>query len=532
MKMTRFVVVLLAACMVAPALLAAGVDGVRMKAMEAPAESFDRAAHLERMTSLQQRLSRSMVSLAATEPLQVQVSAERLNAIRNRAETGEQKMAVGVVSELSVPMDFTRDRIATRARLHETFGAVRGREDGGFEWSGVVRSEGATAGRIHFTDVDLPDGAELYVFGNNGMAFGPYTGRGPNGTGDFWSNTIADAEIVVHLNAGSQGAPRFKIAGHGHLTETFGIGAALAPRAGGTGGTPCSFNASCVRDAACVSTNTAVNTARNAVAHILFASSGGLYICTGGLIADSDTSTNVPYFMTANHCISSSGEASSMETFFFYTAPTCGSCPDPGAASTTGAAFVAGNRSSDYTLMRLSQSAPSGAAFLGWTSSDVANSNGAALFRLSHPKGAPQSYSAHVVDTAKVTCRSWPRGKWIYSRDILGATEGGSSGSPVVNAAGQFVGQLSGGCGYNVNDVCDAASNGTVDGAFAAYFTSVSSFLGSGSGGGTCTDADGDGYCVTDGDCNDNNANVHPGHSEKGKWRDGVDNDCDGVIDQ
>jgi hypothetical protein len=185
--------------------------------------------------------------------------------------------------------------------------------------------------------------------------------------------------------------------------------------------------------------------------------------------------------------------------------------------------------------MRLSQPAPAGAAFLGWSSTAVANTNGTPLFRLSHPQGAPQSYSTHVVDTSRTTCQSWPRGSWIYSSDTLGATEGGSSGSPVVNAAGQIVGQLSGGCGFNVTDVCDDASNATVDGAFASYYTAVSGILGSGGGGGGggCTDADGDGVCVTQGDCNDNNASIYPGANDtKGKaGRNGVDNDCDGIID-
>jgi serine protease len=54
-----------------------------------------------------------------------------------------------------------------------------------------------------------------------------------------------------------------------------------------------------------------------------------------------------------------------------------------------------------------------------------------------------------------------------------------------------------------------------------------------GGGGGGCTDADNDGVCVEDGDCDDNNPDVHPGHNDtKGRWgRDGVDNDCNGIID-
>jgi serine protease len=49
----------------------------------------------------------------------------------------------------------------------------------------------------------------------------------------------------------------------------------------------------------------------------------------------------------------------------------------------------------------------------------------------------------------------------------------------------------------------------------------------------TCTDADADGWCAEEGDCDDTDATVHPGHNDtRGRWgRNGVDNDCDGVID-
>ena len=44
---------------------------------------------------------------------------------------------------------------------------------------------------------------------------------------------------------------------------------------------------------------------------------------------------------------------------------------------------------------------------------------------------------------------------------------------------------------------------------------------------------DGNGWCVEEGDCNDGDANVHPGHNDtKGRWgRNGVDNDCNGITD-
>jgi V8-like Glu-specific endopeptidase len=522
---------LITALLLLTAAQVAGAVGIAAeKAMERPLAPFDRAEHFAQMTALQSRLSVAAVELAWSVPLEVRVTPDQLRGVRNQALEAR-KMRVGVVTDLAIDLAFDRSAIAPRrAMFHDTLGATRGTEGGGFAWSAVVRSPGAAALKIGFSGFDLPAGSELYVYSENGMAFGPYTGRGPNGTGEFWTNSVAGSEIVLELTATAAGAPRFTIGAVGHLTDDFAIAKHLAPLPE-AGTTNCTFNASCVVGAACANMSQAVNTAVDAVAHILFASGGFLYICSGGLVADSDTSTLIPYFITANHCISRASEASSLETFFFYTAP-CNECPDPGAASTTGSTIVSTNKTGDYTLLRLSQSAPGGAAFLGWNSTAVAFANTTPLYRISHPKGAPQSYSEQVVDTSKGVCRSWPRGNWIYSRDTLGATEGGSSGSPVVNAQGQLVGQLSGACGTNVNDVCDDAKNATVDGAFAAYYPGVAAILGPGGGGG-CTDCDGDGFAAP-ADCDDENPAVYPGANDtKGRaGRDGIDNDCDGIPDK
>jgi V8-like Glu-specific endopeptidase len=251
----------------------------------------------------------------------------------------------------------------------------------------------------------------------------------------------------------------------------------------------CSRNADCVVNAACNS-SAAVSTAKDAVASILFNSGANSYICTGGLVADTVATSVIPYFLTAHHCISTSAEAASVETYFDY-ATTCSNpnCAQPYASTgeTVGSTIKSTSSNTDHSLLQLSSTptTPDGVAtFLGWQTTAVANSNNTPLFRISHPSGSPQAYSEQVVDTSKGTCGGLPRGNFIYSRDTLGGTEGGSSGSPVVNGSGQIVGQLYGVCGLNINNPCDPASNATVDGAFAAYYNSVAPFLNPGSGGG------------------------------------------------
>ena len=54
-----------------------------------------------------------------------------------------------------------------------------------------------------------------------------------------------------------------------------------------------------------------------------------------------------------------------------------------------------------------------------------------------------------------------------------------------------------------------------------------------GGGGGDDVDADGDGYTVAEGDCNDADATINPGARDRGgkKWADGIDNDCNNIVD-
>lgn len=489
MKKTLFV--LAVACLTAaaamPATAAQSLDDFLDSISQSGPQAFSErvgvydAAKLERdRAQLHRMLIGERVAEATRTPLRIEVDRSEIRRLLDqRDRERSHKMLVGVNRPVNVRVDLRGGGGDGVRRL--AYGAARASEDG-LVWTGAATSENAFGLRVHFTGVDLPRGSALYVYNADGAAFGPYTGRGPNGTGEFWSNMVPGDAVFVQLRQPAGAPPAsFEIAGIGHVDRAL-IGA--SPQASNL----CSFNADCVVSASC-STSSAVADAEDAVARILFASGRFLFLCSGGLLADTDTATTIPYFLTANHCISSSSEASSMEAVFLYRASSCGDtsgCSDPSSTlpTTLGATILSTSSTSDYTLMQLAEPAPAGTVLMGWNATAVANSNGTALFRISHPQGAPQAYSEHEVDTARPTCSSWPRGNWIYSSDTLGATEGGSSGSPVVNSAGQVVGQLSGACGFNVNDVCDTASNATVDGAFAAYFANVDQFLDPDGGGG------------------------------------------------
>jgi lysyl endopeptidase len=477
----------------------------------------DPADHAAGMRQLQERLTARQVERGLRSPLAVGLSAAERQSVNDLGRR-EMKYFVGVAKPIGIQVDFAAARGLGAGVADLAMGTLRGNGDGGFVWTAAVASADATALRLHIKGLDLPAGAALYVYNRQGHAFGPYTRRGPLGTGELHTNTVFGGELLIQLQSdGRRPVPAFEIAQVGVMGERFRA-ARYSPegRPGPAAEAFCAgVNASCVQNAACQSSG-AVSTAKDAVAGMLFQSGGGYYICTGGLLADTVTTSVIPYFLTANHCIGSSGEASSLETFFDYETtcsnPDCDQSVYNTTGHTIGATILSTSSTSDYTLMRLASTpvTPDGTTtYLGWNTTAVANSNGVGLYRISHPGGSPQAYSEHTVDTSKGTCRSWPRGNWIYSRDTYGATEGGSSGSPVVNGSGQVVGQLSGGCGTNVTDECDSQSNATVDGAFAAYYSKVSQWLSPGGGGGSCSPKGA--ACTSDSACCSGNCGGKPG---------------------
>jgi len=446
---------------------------------------------LDKQSALQLRLESIAPATADRETASATVTPQEVTDLINEAATNASPMRVGVVKTLTPEITYSPAQLASR-HVVSARGVEGSKTTGELVWAATISSPNAVAVRVHFENVLIPDGAELYFYNDVGEAYGPYTGSGPNGTAEFWSNSVMGDTATVLLRGQHLDNASLKITEVGHVAIDF-----PGPVTDGGIASFCSFNASCVQNNACVN-EPAVTNAETAVAKMRWIYGAYIYICTGGLIADTDPGSQIPYFLTANHCMSTNAEASNLEAYFQYTIP-CGSTAcagsfDPAPSpSTLGATVVSTGTAGDYTLLELSQTPPSGSTYLGWNNTAVANTSGFDLHRISHPSGAPQAYSHHQVDPSSPQCTGWPRGQRIYSKDVYGAIEGGSSGSPVLNSNGEIVGQLSGCCGYNCNNVCDAANNWTVDGAFAYYFTSVEPYLSPAVG------------CTTNGDCDDGN---------------------------
>ena len=436
--------------------------------------------HLLHQVELSRQLADELPPAALEKAVGVALADEETTAIDD-APRWSTPLRIGVVKAVTPAVTVAG---LDRQGRQETNGAFRRTADGGFVWAAVVKAANAGAIRLHVQDMSLPRNAELYVYSRGGQAFGPYTGSGPDGTGDFWVTAVFGAEAIVQVrlpgpvrNADLREVS-FRIVEAGLITRKFASSLRQTFEDLFPGTEKVCGNASCIVDATCTNV-AAANPAKLAVAKMEWVQGAFIFTCTGGLIADNNPAQG-NFFLTANHCLSKSNVARNASFYWRFATSSCNStsCPSNGGWPfvTTGASVSATGKKGDFTLLRLNANPPAGSVFLGWTNAPVANTNGAQLYRISNPNFGPQVYSQHNVDTSAGTCSGWPRGQSIYSRDITGATDGGSSGSPVLNASSQIVGQLSGACGLNVNDVCAGGpgeANATVDGAFAFFYPTI-----------------------------------------------------------
>jgi len=352
-------------------------------------------------------------------------------------------------------------------------------------WGGLVRVTHAYRLRLHLAQVSLPAGARLWVTGG-GHTAGPFGRELIGADGGLWTPSVPGEEAALDVElpaAALAGGARFGFTLDKTL-EMVDLGTAeRAP-------TP-KESMACNLDASCFSTSDfpAIDAVRHAVAMIFFVDQGEGGQCTGELLNSSVP--GAPLMLTANHCISTAGGANSLEAFWDFYTPSCnGPMPDMdsvpssfGATLLSTGAAGGGQAASDFTLMRL-DNIPAGRTFLGWNPSPAAAPGGTLLYGISHPDGLTQDFVVTSSDPNVVACDGVPRPNFLYSDQVKGGTFGGSSGSAVMLANGDVVGQLYGGCGSD--DDC-SPQQFRVDGAFAQSYLTLQQFLqGSTGPGGVC----------------------------------------------
>lgn len=363
-----------------------------------------------------------------------------------------------------------------------TKGQIQTLPDGRRVWHLRLASPDAEQLRLYFEDFDATGGS-LWLYSDTGEPEGPFTGRGPLDDGTFWSPTITSSSIIVEFQEDTPDSliqfPPFTIRHLSHRwsqtpTPVEVIPLATPPLTEPRSALSCHVDATCFPQFAAQSSAT--------VQFNFEADDGGSYVCSGSMINTRNSSFR-PYMFTANHCLSSEAEARSVEAFFQYATPTCDGTPPAKTRlpKVLGARFLEGGSfgEGDFALVLLNGDAPAGTTFLGYNSGGF--ELGGTAIGLHHPAGSFRRFArgTRIADrTGRVQGETAPADRFFQIQYTTGLTEGGSSGSPLINSENQIIGILSyGPVPPPGRTLCDQNPRTAGYGRFANAFLRIQRYL-------------------------------------------------------
>lgn len=312
--------------------------------------------------------------------------------------------------------------------------------DGGYAARFAITSPEAAGLRAGIELSGVPLEAEMIFIGSGapGAPMGPVrVGSIADRTGTWWSPpTEGDTQTVeIFVPEGvSRTAAAIRFSKVSHLFATAANGfKSLAKGIGDSGS--CNVDIACAQNPSAAFLNT-----RNAVARMVFTTPSGSFLCTGTLLTDNDSATQIPWFYSANHCFDNEDPpyrtpeqmrpiAASLVTYWFYEATACNSgTVGPFITRTGGALVVYNSQPRDVLFLQLNEAPPNGTFFSGFDAS-APFSVGQTGTDFHHPSGDLKKWSQGTVQRfstpfAGAVASGYTEVKWF-----TGTTEGGSSGS-------------------------------------------------------------------------------------------------------
>ena len=361
--------------------------------------------------------------------------------------------------------------------------------DGGAAAQVSVTSSGAAAMRVSIALAGVPADVQMVVFGSDDPSrlFGPVrVGDIADRTQPWWSPVTEGETQTLEFFAPAASAPGARalvVTGASHLFAGPSTKFTKTTSEIGDSGT-------CNVDIACspLATSTPFNDAVASVAQMVFTIGSSSFLCSGNLLNDSDPSTQVPWFFSANHCFDNEDPpyktstqmqavASTLTTIWHFEASACRSATAASSWSQVsgGAQYLYSNPAQDALFLRLNKAPPVGSWFLGWDASTLAT--GSAIVVIHHPSGDLKKVSLGSV--LHLTVEGIGSGNIAFYEVGYnsGTTEPGSSGSGLLtNNGSQYLlrGALWGG-----SAACDAITLTDFYSRFDLIYPSIAQYLGS-----------------------------------------------------
>lgn len=303
--------------------------------------------------------------------------------------------------------------------------------DGGHVYRLRISSPGAFSLGLGFSTFELPEGAGLWVHADDGEeTYGAYSALNNKANREFAIQPLAgDALVLEYVEpAAVDFAGQIVVSQVVHdYHNIFGDKAGYAGSSG-----------SCNNDVNCAVGAPWANEIRASAMIIV-----GGFLCSGSLV-NNTANDGTQYFWTANHC----GGMNNAVFRFNYEKSGCGSGGAPTNQTVQGSTLIANNSNVDYRLIRINPTIPDSydVYYQGFSRSTVNPSNTIAIH---HPSGDVKKISFDN-DPATKSGNQWKISQWDD-----GVTEGGSSGSPLLDPNGRLIGQLCCGqatCNFPFND--------------------------------------------------------------------------------
>lgn len=311
-------------------------------------------------------------------------------------------------------------------------------------WRLRIYAAGAHTINLTFNKYILPETAKLFIYNEpKTHILGAFTDFN-NQADKIFATTLIEGESIIIEYFEPQNV---SFSGSLHLSRvTYGYRDVYDFTAKSFGS-----SGSCNNNVVCPEAAEWTNEIRSAC--MLVVNSNGF--CSGSLL-NNTANDGTPYVMTANHC-STGNNFGSWVFWFNWQSPTCTNPtvnPLHDQVTTSGCSLKARNALSDFCLVQMNQTPPQNfnVFYSGWSREGIISPNATGIH---HPNGDIKKISFAdnpTVSSVYNNIDSW-QALWTD-----GATEPGSSGSPLYDNNHRFIGQLYGGpsaCGAtpaNMND--------------------------------------------------------------------------------
>ncbi len=319
--------------------------------------------------------------------------------------------------------------------------------DDSIHYALIIVSPGAFSLNIIFSDFCLPQGS-LLTLSDASKKQQEIISRGSFSTPSLFAAPLIGGDtLIMHIQEPvvNSSHSRFVIGQISHGFKDIGIGTSRLKAA------DCHIGINCPEASEW-------RAQKNSVCRLII---NGKRYCTGTLV-NNTAENGEPYVLTANHCLKTENEALSTIFYFNYEYADCSSIGNlPTNFHISGSELLATGKNNqlDFTLVRMLETPPVAfnVYYSGW---DIRTEQPVGASCVHHPAGGakrlalsdvPLQTKSFVASGTNFLANS----HWFISLWSQGTTEGGSSGSALLNSNKRIIGTLTGGessCAHPRND--------------------------------------------------------------------------------